>query len=87
VEEFDDWYQERLHRTIEEPIPERGKNEKPTHPVRVFQSLGEILGYDKSDRDIQREISDATIGADEAELLQKFERGEISEEDLATLGI
>ena len=88
VEEFDDWYQERLHRTIEQPIPERGKNEKPTHPVRVFQSLGEILGYAKSDRDLQAEITgESSLGADEAELLQRYERGEITAEDLATFGI
>jgi hypothetical protein len=88
VEEFDDWYQERLHRTIDVPVPDRDKNAKPTQPVRVFQSLGEILGYDASDRDLLQEITDeSSLGAEEAELLQRYERGEISEEDLATFGI
>lgn len=84
VEEFDDWLQERSSRTRPERIPEHDKNAPLTRQVPLYTTVAELLGYDKT----QEEVTDeSSLSADEAELLHQYETGEISEEDIARLGM
>src|SRR5690606_18960850 len=45
VEQFDDWFQERVNATYDEIVPERDPNAPLTHPVPRFRNLSEVLGY------------------------------------------
>lgn len=85
VEEFDDWLEERSGRTFEEEVPERDKKAPLTRQVRAFTTIRQLLGYDAPNSGSNGPDEESSLGAEEAELLQRYEAGEISEEELLGL--